>query len=55
MQAQKMSGLPQRAYASVVRSVGKILNLTTSVSLREMAVRFGALEAEQLAIDTLRK
>jgi origin recognition complex subunit 6 len=53
-QAQKMSGLPQRAYASVVQSVGKILNLTTSVSLRELAVRFGALEAEQLAIDTLR-
>ena len=54
-QAQKMSGLTQRAYTSVIQRVGKILNLSTALSLREMAVKFGALEAEQLALDTLKK
>lgn len=50
-----MSGLQPRAYASALHSISKILNLTTAVSLRDLAIRFGCLEAEQLATETLHK
>lgn len=50
-----MSGLQPRAYASALHSISKILNLSTAVSLRDLAIRFGCLEAEQLATETLHK
>lgn len=52
-QAQKLSGLQPRAYTSTIHSVSKVLNLSTTVSLQELAIRFGCLEAEQLATETL--
>lgn len=54
-QVQKLSGLQPRPYHSALHSVEKMLDLSTHVSLRELAVRFGCLEAEQLASEILQK
>ena len=54
-QVQKLSGLQPKPYSSALHSVEKMLDLSTHVSLRELAVRFGCLEAEHLANEILQK
>jgi origin recognition complex subunit 6 len=53
-QAQKLSGLQPRAYTNTVNTASKMLNISSTVSLQELAVRFGCLDAEQLASEILK-
>ena len=48
-QAQKLSGMKPKAYISTCQTVERLLNVTSQVSLRDLAVKFDCLEAEDLA------
>lgn len=54
-QAQKLSGLQHKTYVSAYQTVEKLLNLSSQVGLRELAVKFGCLEAEKLAEEILKR
>lgn len=51
---QKLSGLQPKAYTSSYQTVMKLLNLTPRLKVKELAVRFGCLEAVTLAEEILR-
>ena len=54
-QAQKLSGLQPRAYTNTVNTASKMLNISSTVSLQELAVGFGCLDAKQLASEILKR
>lgn len=48
-QAQKLSGAQLKAYTNACRTVEEMLNIQSNQSLKDFAVKFGCMEAEELA------